>query len=120
MGLFSSLFGTGNTKNSEKKYQTNVIDADFLFIVRDILYIRGEGTVVTGIVKSGEVYVGDIINLSGGIKTEVTKIEMIDELSTMAKTGDTCALHFSDVVNKNIKSGDYLTKLKIENNNNEQ
>ena len=120
MGLFSNFFGIGNLKNSAKNYQTDLIDEDFLFLVKDVLYIRGRGTVVTGIVQSGEVYIGDIINISGGIKTEVKKIEMINELSTIAKTGDVCGIHLNNVVSNTIKRGDCLTKLKIENKNNEQ
>lgn len=118
MGLFSNFIGIRNIKNSAN--QTDLIDENFLFLVKDVLHIRGRGTVVTGIVQSGEVYVGDIINIGRDIKTEVTKIEMINKLSTIAKTGDVCGIHLNNVVSNKIKSGDCLTKLKIENKNNEQ
>ncbi len=114
MGLFSNFFGIGNTKNSAENYQTDLIDENFLFLVQDVFYIRGSGTVVTGIVQSGEICIGDIINISGGIKTEVTKIEMINDLSTVAKTGDVCGIHLNNAVSNKIKKGDCLTKLKKE------
>jgi len=75
-------------------------DDDFLLAVEDVFHIEGRGTVVTGIIESGKVKVGDVVTIIGEdnkMKSVVTGIEMNRKLIDSAIKGDSCGLLLREI-----------------------
>ena len=67
----------------------------FLMPVEDVFSITGRGTVVTGRIESGVIYVGDEVELIGlgeKKKSVVTGVEMFRKVLDMGETGDNVGL----------------------------
>ena len=119
MGILSKLFGSREIKDEvpneqqtvvPNEPQTVVTSGSFHFVIDDVFTITGRGTVVTGRVDSGEVRVGDIVNIAGCITTEVTGIEMFRKTLDYAKAGDNCGLLLKDISRDQVNKGDVITK----------
>lgn len=109
MGLFSKLFN----KESEEITQETLMEyanQKFHMEIEDVFTVTGRGTVVTGIVDSGIIRVGDIVSISGRITTEVEGIEMFRKKLDYAKAGDACGIYLKNVQRSEIEENDYLTK----------
>ena len=114
MGLLSKLFGSREIQDNPQPAPTNDVPSttsgNFHFVVEAVFTIIGRGTVVTGRVDSGEIHVGDTVNISGRLTTQVTGVEMFRKTLDVAKAGDNCGLLLKDVNRDDIHIGDYLTK----------
>ncbi len=111
MGLLDKLFGSREMKDETVPVIVpNNSNGKFHFIVEDVFTITGRGTVVTGIVDSGEVRVGDMILINGSRSVEVTGIEMFRKTLDYAQTGDNCGILLKDISRDEINKGDNLTK----------
>ena len=117
MGLLSKLFGSREIKDevqtppqTETPPQTVTSSGSFHFVIDDVFTITGRGTVVTGRVDSGEVRIGDIVNIAGRINTEVTGIEMFRKTLDYAREGDICGLLLKDISREQVNKGDVITK----------
>ena len=110
MGLFSSLFKNREIKDDVNQKENIVTNGSFHFVVDDVFTIMGKGTVVTGRVLSGEIHIGDIVNIAGSITTEVTGIEMFRKTLEYAKEGDNCGILLKDISRDQISRGDVITK----------
>ncbi len=108
MSLLGKLFGN---KDDIIDYPSFTADnGKFHFIIDDVFTVTGRGTVVTGKVVSGEVHVGDIVNLSDRTNTEVMGIEMFRKKLNVAQNGDVCGIFLKDTPRDEVHKGDYLTK----------
>lgn len=110
MGLFSSLFKNREIKDDVNQKENIVTNGSFHFVVDDVFTIMGKGTVVTGRVLSGEIHIGDIVNIAGRTTTEVTGIEMFRKTLEYAKEGDNCGILLKDISRDQISRGDVITK----------
>ena len=74
--------------------------------------VKGVGTVLLGIVRSGKVKVHDTLHSSGGIEVPVRSIQVHDEDQQEALSGDRVGLAVKGVDHDSIGKGDILSKDK--------
>ena len=75
-----------------------------IFLIDSIFNIPARGTVVSGKVQKGEIFVGmygDIVS----IRTRVLSIEAFNKKLSSAKEGQNCGLLLEGVKKENIKRG---------------
>ena len=89
-------------------------DKDFLMPVEDIFTITGRGTVATGRVESGQVKVGDTVEIVGLTDEKrsvvVTGVEMFRKILDYAEAGDNIGLLLRGVQRDDIERGQVLAK----------
>ena len=89
-------------------------DKDFLMPVEDIFTITGRGTVATGRVESGQVKVGDTVEIVGLTDEKrsvvVTGVEMFRKILDFAEAGDNIGLLLRGVQRDDIERGQVLAK----------
>ncbi len=90
------------------------IDKSFLMPVEDVFSISGRGTVATGRIESGEIKVGEEVELVGlgkdTEKTTVTGVEMFRKLLDEGAAGDNVGLLLRGVKKEDIHRGQVLAK----------
>jgi elongation factor Tu len=89
------------------------IDRDFLLAVEDVFTIQGRGTVATGRVESGQLKVGDEVEIVGirpTSKTVVTGVEMFNKSMESAQAGDNIGALLRGVRRDDIERGQVLAK----------
>ncbi len=89
------------------------VDKDFLLAVEDVFTIQGRGTVATGRVESGQVKVGDEVELVGirsTAKTTVTGVEMFNKSMGFAQAGDNIGALLRGMKRDDIERGQVLSK----------
>ena len=90
------------------------IEKDFLMPVEDVFSISGRGTVATGRIESGQVKVGEEVELVGlgadTTKTTVTGVEMFRKLLDEGAAGDNVGLLLRGVKKEEIHRGQVLAK----------
>jgi elongation factor Tu len=89
------------------------IDKDFLLAVEDVFTIQGRGTVATGRVESGQLKVGDEVELVGirpTTKTTVTGVEMFNKSMDSAQAGDNIGALLRGTKRDDIERGQVLAK----------
>lgn len=90
----------------------DLVSEDFLMQVEDVFTITGRGTVVTGTILSGYVWVGAEVELVGfGGETKTTRvggIEAFRKLMDKAEAGDSIGLMVSDLKRDEIQRGQVL------------
>ena len=90
------------------------VDKPFMMPVEDVFSITGRGTVATGRVESGQVRVGDEVEIVGiseeTSKTTVTGVEMFRKLLDYAEAGDNIGTLLRGVTRDNIERGQVLAK----------
>lgn len=88
------------------------VPKQFLMPVMDVFSIQGRGTVVTGRIESGEVYIGDDVELVGftdRIRTTVTGIESFEStVGRNAGVGDEVGLLIRGVDREDVRIGHVL------------
>ena len=86
----------------------------FLMPVEDVFSITGRGTVATGRIETGVVYVGDELEIIGlgadGKKTVCTGVEMFRKLLDEGEAGDNVGLLLRGIDKNEIKRGMVLAK----------
>lgn len=89
-------------------------DKNFLMPVEDIFTITGRGTVATGRVESGQIKVGDTVEIVGLTEEKrsvvVTGVEMFRKILDFAEAGDNVGLLLRGVQRSDIERGQVLAK----------
>ncbi|OGJ37265.1 MAG: translation elongation factor Tu [Candidatus Pacebacteria bacterium RIFOXYB1_FULL_39_46] len=89
------------------------LDKPFLMPVEDVFSIKGRGTVATGRIESGQVKVGEEIELVGFEKTSksvVTGVEMFHKLLDSGQAGDNVGILLRGIEKDGIQRGQVLAK----------
>jgi elongation factor Tu len=89
------------------------IDSSFLMPIEDVFSISGRGTVVTGRIESGEVKVGEeieIIGLKDTQKTTCTGVEMFRKLLDSGQAGDNVGILLRGTKREEVERGQVLAK----------
>ena len=84
------------------------VSAPFLMPVESVLTITGRGTVVTGAIESGQVRVGDpveVVGLVATISSVVTGVETFGKTMALAEAGDNAALLLRGVRRHQVRRG---------------
>lgn len=121
MGFFSKLterFGETDDQREERLYreekQQKTYTGSSVFVVDDVFYIRGRGTVVTGKVTEGEFSVGDKvrIDLSGGgtAESEIAGLELFRKMVNTVHEDESCGMLFGEIERNQLSKGDLVTK----------
>ncbi|PRY82393.1 elongation factor Tu [Alkalibacterium olivapovliticus] len=85
----------------------------FMMPVEDVFSITGRGTVATGRVETGEVKVGDeieVIGIKDTAKTTVTGVEMFRKLLDYAEAGDNIGALLRGMSRDDVERGQVLAK----------
>ena len=89
------------------------LDRPFLMPIEDVFSISGRGTVVTGRVETGQVKVGEeveIVGLTDTRKTVVTGVEMFRKLLDSGQAGDNIGALLRGVGREDVERGQVLCK----------
>jgi elongation factor Tu len=89
------------------------VDKPFLMPIEDVFSISGRGTVVTGRVETGQVKVGEeieIVGLRDTKKTTVTGVEMFRKLLDSGEAGDNIGALLRGVGREDVERGQVLAK----------
>lgn len=90
------------------------VDKDFLMAIEDVFSIKGRGTVVTGRIETGQVHVGDAIEIVGlteePTKTTCTGVEMFNKILEDAQAGDNVGALLRGVEKDDVERGQVLAK----------
>ena len=89
------------------------LDRPFLMPIEDVFSISGRGTVVTGRVESGQVKVGEeveIVGIKDTRKTVVTGVEMFRKLLDSGQAGDNIGALIRGVGREDVERGQVLCK----------
>jgi len=89
------------------------LDKPFLMPIEDVFSISGRGTVVTGRVETGQVKVGEeveIVGLKDTRKTTVTGVEMFRKLLDSGQAGDNIGALIRGVGREEVERGQVLCK----------
>jgi elongation factor Tu len=88
-------------------------DKSFLLAVEDVFTIQGRGTVATGRIETGQLKVGDEIEMVGirnTTKTTVTGVEMFNKSMQSAQAGDNIGALLRGTKRDDIERGQVLAK----------
>ena len=89
------------------------LDRPFLMPIEDVFSISGRGTVVTGRVETGQVKVGEeveIVGIKDTRKTTVTGVEMFRKLLDSGQAGDNIGALIRGVGREEVERGQVLCK----------
>lgn len=89
------------------------LDKPFLMPIEDVFSISGRGTVVTGRVESGQVKVGEeveIVGITDTKKTTVTGVEMFRKLLDSGQAGDNIGALLRGIGREDVERGQVLCK----------
>jgi elongation factor Tu len=89
------------------------LDKPFLMPIEDVFSISGRGTVVTGRVESGQVKVGEeveIVGITDTKKTTVTGVEMFRKLLDSGQAGDNIGALLRGIGRDDVERGQVLCK----------
>lgn len=120
MGLFDIFKKKADEKDAlgnmtGNDYTQSGDGAYFRMVIEDIFYITGRGTIVTGVIESGSIKIGDevIVETQGGttIKTVITGVESYRQMKNEAHTGENVGLLLAQVQKSQVKSGDIIIKM---------
>jgi elongation factor Tu len=81
----------------------------FRMIVKDVFFIRGRGVVAAGRIESGQLRVGDQVQLNGEQLARVDGIETSGKVLEEAQAGDDVGVLFGSLDKSQIKRGDAIT-----------
>lgn len=119
MGLFDFLkkpktdLEEYNEQRAMREQSENAM-GDFHFEVQDVFSITGRGTVVTGLISTGSVRVGDMVTINridGTVRqVKVAGLEMFRKVLNEAVAGQNVGILLRNVDRDEIKQGDTLTK----------
>ncbi|MBI1904100.1 MAG: elongation factor Tu [Planctomycetia bacterium] len=90
------------------------VDKPFLMAVEDVFSIEGRGTVATGRIERGKVFVGDEVEIIGFTKeprkTTVTGVEMFNKTLPEGQAGDNVGCLLRGIKREEIERGQVLSK----------
>ncbi len=84
---------------------------DFSMTIEDIFFIRGRGTIVTGIISQGTLNDGDVVTLNGSDfekQTQVIGIEVFLRRTNSAGAGERIAVVLRGISKDEVSRGDVL------------
>ena len=81
----------------------------FRMTVEDVFAIRSRGTVATGRVESGSLWVGDTVQVDGTLEARVDAIEVFRKSIDEANVGDNIGVLFKGIEKSQLNSGSVLT-----------
>lgn len=110
MGLFSKIFDNEIKDTIPEQVPVDYSNDPFHMTVEDVFTVTGRGTVVTGRIDSGIIKVGEHVNISDRLTSEVLGIELFRKKLDYAQAGDNCGIYLKDISRDDIQPGDYLTK----------
>ncbi len=120
MLTFSSVFSAADLESFRgrlyqeiqsqvKQVEKAAVRRPFMMPVDRVFTIKGFGTVVTGTVQSGEVKVGDTVEvLPGGVQTKVRRLEIHGRPAEESRAGTRTAANLPDVEKLDIERGNVL------------
>jgi elongation factor Tu len=77
--------------------------------IQDVFVIRRRGVVATGRVESGQLRVGDKVQINGGPEITVDGIEAFRRVLDEATVGDTIGVLFSNLDKSGLTAGAVMT-----------
>ena len=86
-------------------------DLDFRMTIEDVFFIRGRGTVVTGVISQGALNVGDFVTLNRDdyeIQVQVTGIEVFHRRTGSAGAGERVGIFLKNITKEEVSRGDVL------------
>ncbi len=86
-------------------------DLDFRMKIEDVFFIRGRGTVVTGMISRGTLRVDDFVTLNRDDyvkQVRVTGIEIFRRRTNSARAGDCVGVFLKDITKDAVSRGDVL------------
>ena len=89
------------------------IEKDFLMPIEDVFSISGRGTVVTGRIESGQVKVGEeieIVGIKDTVTTTCTGVEMFRKLLDSGMAGDNVGILLRGIKREDVERGQVLAK----------
>ena len=92
-------------------------DAYFRMVVEDIFFIRGRGTVVTGVISQGVLNVGDVVRMHGSEyekQVKVMSIEIFRRRTKSASAGERVGVVLQGINKDEITRGDVLASSHLE------
>jgi translation elongation factor EF-Tu-like GTPase len=81
----------------------------FRMTIEDVFVIRGRGIVATGRVESGQLRVGDEVQINDGAAARVDGIEAFRKKLSEATVGDNIGVLFSKLDKGSLARGDVLS-----------
>ena len=106
-----------NACDTEIKQPPRLTELPFLMPVEDVFSITGRGTVATGRIERGIIYVGEQVEILGMMKegekvivSTVTGVEMFRKLLDRGEAGDNAGLLLRGVDKEQIKRGMVICK----------
>ena len=102
-----------NTVDTEIPEPVREIEKPFLMPVEDVFSIKGRGTVVTGRIETGQVKVGEeieIVGLKDSTKTTVTGVEMFIKMLDAGQAGDNVGILLRGIEKDDVERGQVLAK----------
>ena len=102
-----------NTVDTEIPEPVREIEKPFLMPVEDVFSIKGRGTVVTGRIETGQVKVGEeieIVGLKDSTKTTVTGVEMFRKMLDAGQAGDNVGILLRGIEKDDVERGQVLAK----------
>ncbi len=89
------------------------LDKPFLMPIEDVFSIKGRGTVVTGRIASGQVKVGEeveIVGIRDTAKSTVTGVEMFRKMLDAGQAGDNVGILLRGIGKEDVERGQVLAK----------
>jgi elongation factor Tu len=89
------------------------VDKPFLMAIEDVMSIEGRGTVVTGRIETGQVKVGEEIEIVGirdSRKSVVTGVEMFRKMLDQGQAGDNVGILLRGIEKDDVERGQVLAK----------
>ncbi len=86
-------------------------DPEFRMAIEDIFFIRGRGTIVTGVISQGTLSVGDFLTLNGcegENQIEVAGIEIFRRRTHTAHAGERVGVVLRGISKDEVSRGDML------------
>ncbi len=88
--------------------ESSEADGPFVMTAMDVFKITGRGIVVTGVVKSGAISVGETVCIGGGAPVSIKGIEMFRKVLERVSAGDNAGLLFEGLSRDDVKKGDEI------------
>ena len=110
MGLLDKLFNREIKDISAQEENIDHSGEKFYMQIEDVFTIVGRGVVVTGVINSGVIRIGDSVSINESIPSRVLGIEMFRKALDIAQAGDACGLLLENITRDDVHRGDYLTK----------
>ncbi len=90
--------------------ETSGAEEAFAMRVMDVFAITGRGIVVTGIVKSGAISVGETVCIGDGEPVRIEGIEMFRKVLERVAAGDNAGLLFANLSRADVSKGDEIRR----------